>query len=95
MSTLDWVFFYTYHALIEEANEQLVGTQFYIDAAATGSFNDLPVTAVKFSLTCFTREARLKPHTWAILGYLPEIKVAEGRGKKLFKESQHLEAVER
>ena len=87
-------FFDTYHALIEEANEQLVGTQFYIDAAATGLFSDLPVTAVKFSLTCFTREARLKPHTWATLGYLPEIKVAEGRGKKLFKESQHLEAVD-
>ena len=87
-------YFDTYHALIEEANEQLVGTQFYIDAAATGLFSDLPVTAVKFSLTCFTREARLKPHTWATLGYLPEIKVAEGRGKKLFKESQHLEAVD-
>ena len=82
----------TYEALIDKANQQLLGTPFYIDGAVTGQFSDLPVTAVKFSLTTFTRQARMKPHMWATLGYLPEIKVAESRGKKIFKESQHLEA---
>ena len=82
----------TYAELIHEANQQLLGTPFYIDGAVTGQFSDLPVTAVKFSLTCFTQKARLKPHMWATLGYLPEIKVAESRGKKLFVESSHLEA---
>ena len=82
----------TYAKLIHEANQQLLGTPFYIDGAVTGQFSDLPVTAVKFSLTCFTQKARLKPHMWATLGYLPEIKVAESRGKKIFVESSHLEA---
>ena len=82
----------TYKALIKETNQQLLGSIFYIDGAVTGQFADLPVTAVKFSLTIFTREARMKPHMWATLGYLPQIRVAEGRGKNIFKESQHLEA---
>ena len=82
----------TYAELIHQANQQLLGTPFYIDGAVTGQFSDLPVTAVKFSLTCFTQQARLKPHMWAILGFLPEVKVAESRGKKLFVESRHLEA---
>ena len=29
---------------------------------------------------------------WATLGYLPKVKIAEGRGKKIFKDSQHVEA---
>ena len=78
--------------LIDGEGQRLEGTPFYIDGAVTGQFSDLPVTAVKFSLTCFTREARLKPYTWATLGYLPEVRVAESRGKKLFKSSEHLEA---
>ena len=82
----------THKELIKEANQQLLGCPFYIDGAVTGQFSDLPVTAVKFSLTIFTRTARMKDHMWAILGYIPEVKVAEGRGKNIFKESQHLEA---
>ena len=34
----------------------------------------------------------MKDHMWATLGHLPQTKVAESHGKKLFKESQHLEA---
>ena len=78
--------------LIDGEGQRLEGTPFCIDGAVTGQFSDLPVTAVKFSLTCFTREARLKPHTWATLGCLPEVRVAESRGKKLFKSSEHLVA---
>ena len=82
----------TYKAIIDQKNQQLLGTPFYIDGAVTGQFSDLPVTAVKFSLSCFTRKARLKAHTWATLGYLPEVKVAVSRGKKILIESGHLEA---
>ena len=85
-------FMATHKEMTEGEDEQLLGTVMCIDGAVTGQFSDLPVTAVKFSLTLFTREARMKDHMWATLGYLPQIKVAESRGKKLFKESQHLEA---
>ena len=82
----------THSVLIKEANQQLIGVQCYIDGASTGLFDDMPVTAVKFPLTCFTREARLRADMWATLGYLPKVKIAEGRGKKIFKDSQHVEA---
>jgi hypothetical protein len=82
----------THKRMINGPNQQLVGIIFYIDGATTGHFVDLPVTAVKMSLSMFTREARLKEDMWAILGYLPPIKVAESRGKKMFRESGHVEA---
>ena len=82
----------TCDALIQGEKKNLLGTPFYIDGAVTGVFSDLPVTAVKVSLTIFTREARKKDHMWATLGYLPQVKVAEGQGKKIFKESRHMEA---
>ena len=65
---------------------------YYIDGAVTGQFSDLPVTAVKFSLSIFSRKARLKDHMWATLGYLPHLKVSKGRGKKIFIDSGHMEA---
>jgi hypothetical protein len=82
----------THKVLIKGPNNQLMGGIFYIDGTVTGQFSDLPVTALKFSLDCFTREARMKPHMWVELGWVPPILKAQGRGKKLFKESQHLEA---
>jgi hypothetical protein len=68
----------THERLIDGPNQQLIGVIFYIDGATTGHFVDLPVTAVKMSLSMFTQEAWLKEHLWAIIGYLPPIKVAEG-----------------
>ena len=82
----------THRELIKEPNHQLMGVIFYIDGAVTGQFAHLPVTAVKMSLTIFTREARTKDHMWATLGYIPQIRHAEGRGKKLYVDSGHLEA---
>ena len=82
----------THKVLIKGPNEQLIGAIFYIDGTVTGQFSDLPVTSLKISLDCFTREARTKPHMWVELGWVPIIKKAEGRGKKLLKESQHLDA---
>jgi hypothetical protein len=82
----------THKRLIKGPNQQLIGGIFYIDGTVTGQFSDLPVTALKFLLDCFTREARMKPHMWVELGWVPTILKAQGRGKKLFKESQHLDA---
>ncbi len=82
----------THQELIKEPNHQLMGVIFYIDGAVTGQFAHLPVIAVKMSLTIFTRQARTKDHMWATLGYIPQIRHAEGKGKKLFVESGHLEA---
>ena len=58
----------------------------------TSQFSDLPVTIVKASTIMLTRKARQKPHAWANLGYIPQVRASEGRGKKIFKDSQHLEA---
>lgn len=83
-----------YHQLIDcdVPNQQLLGVIFYIDGAATGQFADLPVTILKMSLTCFTREARTLPYCWANLGYIPLVKMSDSRGKKLLKEADHLES---
>lgn len=83
----------TYKALVKRPREQLMGVIFYIDGAATGQFAHLPVTILKMSLTCFTREARKKPHCWANLGYVPQVKASEGRGKKILLKSKHIEGM--
>ena len=49
--------------MIDGPRQQLIGVIFHIDGTVTGQFSDLPVTALKMSLDCFTREARTKPHT--------------------------------
>ena len=50
-----------YNKLIKRPGEQvLLPVIFYIDAATTGQFADLPVTAVKITLGIFTRKAREK-----------------------------------
>ena len=58
----------------------------------TGQFSDSPVTIVKMSLSLFNQKARKKAHFWANLGCVPQVRKSEGRGKKIFKDSQHMEA---
>ena len=83
----------THRALIQNPGKQvLLPVIFYIDAANTGQFSDLPITAVKFSLGIFTRKAREKEHMWRILGYLPEISKHKSRGRRLFLDSQHVDS---
>ena len=85
----------TYKVLVGDSGrkkkEQLMGVIFYVDGAATGQFANLPVTLVKMSLTCFTREARLRPECWAELGALPTVTESDSRQRKLLKESDHME----
>jgi len=85
----------TYEQLIDPdpaKRQQLMGVLFYIDSAVTGQFSNLPVNALKMSLTCFTKKARMKDHCWVPLGYVPQIRQQEARGKKIFKDSLHLDA---
>ncbi len=84
----------THSVLIKEPNHQLLGVIFYIDGAVTGQFSDLPVTALRMLLTCFSRVARQRDDMWVTLGWVPQVKVAEGRGKKIYKESLHMDADE-
>ena len=86
-------FYDTYNKLINhQAGEQLMGCIFYIDAAATGQFADLPVTILKMTLTCFTREARLKDYCWVPLGYVPHVKISDAKASKIIAQSEHMEA---
>ncbi len=85
----------THSILIKEPNHQLLGVIFYIDGAVTGQSSDLPVTALRMSLTwCFSRVAHQRDNMWVTLGWVPQVKVAEGRGKKIYKESLHMDADE-
>ena len=84
----------TYHrAIMPGANEVLLPVIFYIDAANTGHFVDLPITVVKLSLGIFTRKARDKDHMWRTLGYLPSPSKHKTRGRDLVKKSGHLESM--
>ena len=85
-------FYDTYNKLInEESGNQLMGCLFYIDGAATGLFADLPVTILKMSLTCLTREARLKDYCWVPLGYVPHVKISDARATKIIADTNHME----
>ena len=84
----------TYRNLVTEANQNILPMPLYIDGAVTGQFSDLPITALKITLGIFTREARDREDTWRILGYVPQVRKEQGRGKKLFQESKHLESTD-
>ena len=84
----------TYRQLITNPEKQiLLPVLFYIDAANTGQFADLPVTAVKISLGIFNRKARDKPHFWKILGYIPKPLKHKAKGVSLARKSKHLEGL--
>jgi hypothetical protein len=84
----------TYAKLISKPGKQvLLPVIFYIDAANTGHFADLPVTAVKFSLGIFSRKAREKDHMWRILGYIPAISKHKSRGRRIMLDSMHVDGV--
>ena len=84
----------TYKKLIERPQEQvLLPVIFYIDAATTGQFADLPVTAVKFTLGIFNRKAREKDYFWRTLGYIPAVLKHKSRGRRIMLDSLHVDGV--
>ena len=84
----------TYEKLITCKGQVLVMVPVYIDGATTGQFSDLPVTPLKISLGIFKRETREKAWAWRTIGWTPQVRKANSRGKKLFAESKHLESLD-
>ena len=82
----------TYTKLIKKPQQEvLLPIIFYMDAAVTGQFENLPITALKFSLGIFTTNTRNKEYAWRTLGYLTNFLPEESWGKTMFKESEHMD----
>lgn len=77
---------------ILKPNQVALPMSVYIDGASTGQFSDLPVTAVKLALGIHKQSTRCQPWAWIELGWIPEVRKERARGKKIFKESNHLES---
>ena len=71
-----------------------IGIQWYIDGAVTGQFDNLSVTALRMSLSCFTLDYRKKDHAWGILGFVVNYSAGKSKGKKMFGDTEHNQAVE-
>ena len=82
----------SHRKLATEPNEAGLGISMYIDGAVTGLFSDLPVTALKIALGIHRRSYRDNPWAWRELAWIPQVRKHKARGKKLFAESQHMEA---
>ena len=60
-----------YFKYVDDPSRQMgIGIQWYIDGAVTGQFDNLSVTALRMTLSCFTLDYRKKDHAWAILGFV-------------------------
>jgi hypothetical protein len=81
-----------YKEYVTKPNQIGVGIQWYIDGAVTGQFDNLSITALKMSLSIFTKDYRMNDHAWRTLGYVVNYSKAGSRGKKMFVESQHMDA---
>ena len=84
----------TYHLEIDQdplKRQQLLPIIIYMDGSAITHFKDFEVTQVKISLGIFTREARLKGHTWRTLGYVEKVHQSGGLGRDIWDDSQHME----
>ena len=82
----------SYEKFITKKNQVLLPVVVYIDAAVTGQFSALPITAVKIGLGILDRKTRDKGWAWRELGYIPQVRKERSRGRKIYQESQHMEA---
>jgi len=82
----------SHRQMVTEPNQQVCPIIGYIDGAVTGQFVDLPITAFKITLGIFKREVRDREHAWRIIGYVPQVRKEQSRGKQMFKESKHMES---
>jgi len=64
----------TWAKYINKLGQQaLLPVIFYLDAASTGQFVDLPITALKMTLGIFNLKTREKTYAWRTSAYLPKI----------------------
>ena len=82
----------SYKKYITEPNQAILMIKFYIDGANTGQFSDLPVTALKMALGIHSQECRFQEWAWRTLAWIPQVRKHEAKGKKLYKESQHMDS---
>ena len=64
----------------------------YIDGATTGQFSELPITALKIALGIHKRTTRDRHYAWRSIAYIPQVRKQPARGKKMLKESGHLDS---
>ena len=83
-----------YHAYVKKEGQMGIGIQWYIDGAVTGQFDNLSITALKMSLSCFTLDYRKKDQAWATLGFVVNYSAGKSRGKRMFADSLHDQALE-
>ena len=82
----------SYEKWITKPNQVALPIVFYIDGAVTGQFSSLPVTPLKIALGIHNHQAREQEWAWRELAWIPQVRKEAARGKKLFKESQHMES---
>jgi hypothetical protein len=81
-----------YEKFITKPRQVLLPIIMYIDGAVTGQFSNLPITALKIALGIHTRKYRDKSHAWRSLGFVGQVSKAKSRGKRLFRDSGHVDA---
>ena len=80
--------------ITKPGTQALLPVIFYLDAASTGQFVDLPITALKMTLGIFNRKFREKPYAWRTLAYLPKIRDVDKKaaeGKRMLLELGHVD----
>ena len=82
----------SYKKYITKPNQAILMIKFYIDGANTGQFSDLPVTALKMALGIHSQDCRFHEWAWRTLAWIPQVRKHEAKGKKLYKESQHMDS---
>ena len=82
----------SYDKWITKPNQVALPLLVYIDGAVTGQFSSLPVTRLKIALGIHSHLARENDWAWRELAWIPQVRKEAARGKKLFKETNHMEA---
>jgi hypothetical protein len=77
--------------LVTKEGEQVLGVILYCDGTAVSHFHDVEIIQLKIALGIMTREARMKDHCWATLGFIEKVHEQGGRGRNMLQEAQHLE----
>ena len=82
----------TYRVLIDPTKgEQLLGLLVYIDGAHISNFHDVELIQVKIALGIMNRVTRMLEWVWLTLGYIEKVHEQGGRGRKIWRESNHME----
>ena len=83
----------TYRQLITDPTKQvLLPVIFYMDAAITGQFDNLPIEALKITLGIFNQKARDEGRCWREIGYMTKYVEAKTAAEELLLTDDHIDA---